>query len=87
MSNLDKLVGKFLGKPTEVSFTDVTKVLEGFGYEERHSGSGSHRVFTKLGNLPIIVPTIKGRNVKGPYIQMIVEKLGLEEWYDSQYGP
>jgi predicted RNA binding protein YcfA (HicA-like mRNA interferase family) len=82
MSKLEKIIEEFLGKPTEASFRDVSKVLEACGYEERHSGSGSHRVFTKPGHFPIIVPTIKGRHVKGTYIQMIVERLGLEEWYD-----
>ena len=86
MGKFEKLIEQFLGKPTEVSFADVAKVLEAFGYEERHSRSGSHRAFTKPGYLPIIVPTVKGRRVKGPYIQMIIEKLGLEEWYDSLYG-
>ena len=87
MAKLEKLVEQFLMKPPEVSFKDVAKILEVFGYEERHSGSGSHRVFTKSGHPPKTVPTIKGRRVKKVYVQMIIENLGLEEWYDSRYGP
>lgn len=85
MSKLEKLVEQLLRKPTEVSFADVAKILETFGYEEKHSGSGSHRAFLKPGHLPIIVPTVKGRHVKGKYLRMIIEKLGLEEWHDSTF--
>ena len=84
MSKIDKLVGKFLRKPADVSFDEVVTLLEAFGYSERHSGTGSHRVFTRPGNLPIIVPTTKGRRVKGTYIRMIVDRLGLEEYYEKQ---
>lgn len=87
MGQFEKLIEQFLKKPTEVSFTDVTKILEAFGYEERQSGTGSHRAFTKQGHLPKIVPTVKGRRVKKRYVEMIIENLGLEEWYDSIYRP
>ncbi len=80
MGKFEKLIGQFLRKPPEVSFADVAKLLEDFGYKERDSGSGSHRVFTKPNNLPIVVPIVKGRIVKRTYIQMIIERLGLEEW-------
>ncbi len=86
MSQLDKLVEQFLREPTEVSFADVTKVLEAFGYEERSSGGGSHRAFVKPGHPPKIVPTIKGRRVKKVYIKMIVENLNLEDWYETRHG-
>ena len=79
MSKFDKLVEKFLRKPPEVSFNDVVKILEAFGYTEKDSGSGSHRVFTKQNNYPIVVPVIKGRMVKRDYVKMIIDRLGLEE--------
>lgn len=85
MSQLEKLVEQFLREPAEVSFTDVAKVLEAFGYEERPSGGG-HRVFVKPGHPPKIVPTIKGRRVKRTYVKMIIENLNLEEWYETRYG-
>ncbi|MBN2238458.1 MAG: type II toxin-antitoxin system HicA family toxin [Dehalococcoidales bacterium] len=84
MSNFDKLIKKFLAKPPEVLFTDVMKVLEAFNYSERHSGTGSHRVFIKPGNSPIIVPVIKGRKVKRAYIQMIIDRLELEDYRESE---
>ena len=85
MTQLDKLVEKFLKEPPEVSFAEVTTVLEAFGYEERHSGGGSHRAFVKVGYPPVVVPTIKGRRVKRVYVQMIIENLHLEEWYESRH--
>ena len=86
MSQIEKLIESFLRKPPEVSFANVANLLEAFGYEERHSGSGSHRVFIKLGCNPITVPTISGRRVKKKYIELLIEILGLEEWDENQYG-
>jgi predicted RNA binding protein YcfA (HicA-like mRNA interferase family) len=85
MARIEKAVGLFLRKPPEVLFQDVVTVLEAFGYEERPSKSG-HRVFDKPGEYPITVPTIKGRRVKQVYVRKIVERLGLEEWYEKQYN-
>jgi len=82
MAGLEKLVERFLKEPPEVSFHDVVKVLEAFGYEERPSKSG-HRVFAKLGQYPITVPTVKGRRVKRVYVRKLIERLGLEEWYEK----
>ncbi|TET42988.1 MAG: type II toxin-antitoxin system HicA family toxin [Dehalococcoidia bacterium] len=86
MTRLEKLVELFLRKPSEVSFQDVVKVLEAFGYKERPSKSG-HRVFTKMGEYAITVPTVKGRRVKQAYVRKILERLGLEEWYEKQHNP
>jgi predicted RNA binding protein YcfA (HicA-like mRNA interferase family) len=86
MDQVDKLVEKFLRKPPEALFRDVAKVLEAFGYEERPHGGGSHRFFAKPGHRGKTVPTIKGRRVKGKYVEMIVDNLELEEWYEKQHG-
>lgn len=85
MVQLDKLVEKFLREAPDVSFTDVVRVLEAFGYEERPSGGGSHWVFVKRGHQPKIVPTVKGRRVKRPYVRMIINNLELEEWYETRH--
>ncbi len=82
MARLEKLVELFLREPPEVSFQDVVKVLEAFGYEERPSKRG-HKVFAKPGEYLITVPTVKGRRVKRVYVRKIVERLGLEEWYEK----
>jgi len=86
MSQLDKLIEKFLRKPPEVLFEDVVKVLEAFGYEERPSGGGSHHFFAKPGHRGKTVPTIKGRHVKRRYVSMIIDNLELEEWYEKRHG-
>ncbi len=86
MSRFDKLVEQFLREPPEVLFTDVVKVLEAFGYEERPSGGGSHRAFMKVGHRPKIVPTVKGRHVKRAYVRMIIDNLELEDWYEKRHG-
>lgn len=85
MGQLDKLVEHFLKEPPEVSFNDVAKVLEAFGYTERPSGGGSHRAFVKLDHRPKIVPTVKGRRVKRAYVRMIIDNLELEEWYEKHH--
>ena len=85
MNQLDKLIEKFLRKPPEVLFGDVTKVLEAFGYEERPSRRGGHRAFVKPGHPPKVVPTIKGRRVKRVYVRMIIDNLELEEWYEKRH--
>jgi len=46
---------------------------------------GSHRAFVKRGHQPKIVPTVKGRRVKRPYIRMIIDNLELEEWYATRH--
>ena len=86
MSELDKLVEKFLRRPPEVLFDDVAKVLEAFGYEERPPSGGSHRFFAKLGHRGKTIPTVKGRYVKRRYVSMIVDNLELEEWHEKRHG-
>jgi predicted RNA binding protein YcfA (HicA-like mRNA interferase family) len=86
MSQLGKLVEKFLRKPPEVLFEDVAKVLEAFGYEPHPLGRGSHRFFAKLGHRGKTIPTVKGRYVKRRYVSMIIDNLELEEWYEKRHG-
>ena len=86
MASLEKLVELFLREPPEVLFQDVVKVLKEFGYEKRPSQSGGHRVFTKAGEYPLTVPTVKGHRVKRVYVRKVVERLGLEEWYEKQHN-
>ena len=84
MSNLEKLIERFLRKPTQLTFEDVERVLEAFGYSlSSHSGT-SHRVFRKPGGKTITVPIDNGHWVKGVYIQKIVSLLNLEEWYEQR---
>ncbi len=83
MSQLEKLVAKFLRQPPEVRFEEVVKLLEAFDYRQ-HPAGGSHFTFVKRGARPITVPTVKGRRVKKYYVQRINEILELEEWYEER---
>ena len=85
MARLEKLVELFLREPPEVSFQDVVKILEAFGYKERPSKRG-HKVFAKPGEYPITVPTVKGRRVKRAYVRKLIERLELEEWHEKQHN-
>jgi len=83
MSQLEKLVAKFLREPPEVRFEEVVTLLEAFDYRQ-HPARGSHFAFVKPGARPITVPTEKGRRVKRVYLQRINELLELEEWYEQR---
>ncbi|RJQ40965.1 MAG: type II toxin-antitoxin system HicA family toxin, partial [Dehalococcoidia bacterium] len=54
------------------------RLLIALGYRLRKSG-GSHRVYHKKGDRPIIVVTPKNsRYVKPGYVNLIIKKLNLE---------
>lgn len=83
MSSFEKLIERFLYEQDNISAGDVRGLLhDGFDYEE-HRSPGSHLVFRKKGKLPIIVPTVKGRNIKKRYIKKIVNILNLEEYIED----
>jgi predicted RNA binding protein YcfA (HicA-like mRNA interferase family) len=85
MSQIEKLVARFLREPAQVRFEEVITLLQAFDYRQ-HSVKGSHFTFVKPGARPITVPTDKGRRVKGVYVQRIIELLELEEWYEERKG-
>lgn len=82
MSSIDKLVAKFLFQQNKVDISDVRRLLDIFGFEERRN-PGSECIFHKKGSYPINVPTVKGRNVKSKYVKRLIKFLELEEWYDE----
>ncbi len=82
MSQLKKLVARFLNEPADVAFEEVATLLEAFGYTRRPGKK--HHVFVKARSYPITVPTVKGRRVKRAYVRMIVDMLRLREWYEEQ---
>lgn len=47
MSKTEKLLKKFLSKPTDFTFDELRRLLKGFGYEEMKTGktSGSRVAF------------------------------------------
>lgn len=82
MSSLEKLVEKFLFKPSKVDIGDVMRLLDAFGYKRRKK-SGSEYVFHKKDGYPINVPTVKGSHVKSLYVKRLAKRLDLEEWYEK----
>lgn len=78
MSRDAKLIERIRARPSEATFRDVERVLEMFGWEQSRQ-RGSHVVFTKPGEGIITVPIVGGRKVKRRYLDMICERLGLDE--------
>jgi len=86
VSSVIKLVERILRRPPEVDFRDVERLLKEFGYESRSPRRGSHYVFVKPYERPITVPTLKGRKVKRAYIDLVIDRLNLKEWYEERTG-
>jgi predicted RNA binding protein YcfA (HicA-like mRNA interferase family) len=53
-------------------------VLQAYGWEEARR-RGSHVTFRKAGEMPIVVPLVSGRKAKRRYLDMICERLGLDD--------
>ncbi len=78
MATLDKLIERIRARPPEADFTDVRQVLVAFGWvldRER----GSHAYFTKPGERALSIPRVGGRRVKRTYLDLICERLGLDD--------
>lgn len=61
-----------------MTFDDVRKVLESFGWQMRRGGKHTG-VFTKAGERSITVPTRHGRRVAREYLDQICTRLGLDD--------
>jgi len=88
MSKRMKLIEKLLKKAPDYDYNDIRIVLESFGYEPRVN-TGSHVAFINLSDKkepPLIVPTKKGRRVKKYIVKTVIDRLSLEEWYESETG-
>jgi predicted RNA binding protein YcfA (HicA-like mRNA interferase family) len=78
MKGNENLVNKFLNDITHITVEDCDKLLVTHGYSLHKSG-GSHRVYHKKGDTPIIVVTPKStKYVKSGYVKMLNKKLNLE---------
>ena len=61
--------------PSDIRFAEVKKLLKSHDWTLSRI-KGSHHVFTKEGESPIVIPGHK-RRVKYVYVREIKEKLGL----------
>ncbi len=78
MTRRDKLIERIRARPPEADFNDVRRLLEAFGWVLDRE-KGSHAMFTKPGERTITVPRIGGRKVKRTYLDIIIDRLGLDD--------
>lgn len=63
--------------PSNVRFAELRKLLESHGWELSRI-KGSHHIFTKEGESPIVFP-VHRQQVKYVYVRKIKEKLEIPE--------
>ena len=74
----EKIIYKFITDQSHITFEDCDKLLVSHDYK-LHKSSGSHRVYHKKGETPIIVVIPKNtKYVKRGYVIMLIKKLNLE---------
>jgi predicted RNA binding protein YcfA (HicA-like mRNA interferase family) len=79
MTDIEKLIQKFLTDRTYITIEDCDRLLTSYGYE-LYKKRGSHRTYHKKGDTPITVPIPKNRKcILSPYVNKIIKDLGLEE--------
>ena len=79
MTDIEKIIQKFLADRTHIMIEDCDRLLISYGYE-LHKKRGSHRTYHKKGDTPITVPIPKNRKyILSPYVNKIIKDLGLEE--------
>lgn len=78
MTQRDRLVARIRARPPTALFRDVKQLLVDFGWQETRQ-KGSHVSFTKAGEGTITVPILDGRRVKRVYLDLICERLGLDD--------
>lgn len=78
MTDIEKLVRKFLTDRMHITVRDCDRLLINHGYE-LHKKGGSHLGYHKKGERPIIVITPKNtKYIKPEYVGEIVKRLNLE---------
>ena len=72
MSSWDKLISRISTLPKDMRFSELRKILEGYGYTMNAPKSGSsHYTFRKPGKCPITIP--KHEPIKRIYVEMVRE--------------
>jgi predicted RNA binding protein YcfA (HicA-like mRNA interferase family) len=78
MTRVDKLLERLRRRPPRASFSDVRKLLEAYGWVIANQ-DGSHVTFKKKGEYPLVIVQESGRRVKRGYVELLLERLGLED--------
>lgn len=80
---LVNIVDKILQNPANITFEDLSRLLEGLGFARRQpTGGSSHYIFRKPG-LPFHFSVPKAKPVNKTYVKEVIKKLNLEEWYEE----
>ena len=74
----EKLIERIRARPPEANFHDVRRLLEAYGWALARE-RGSHAHFTKPGERTLSIPRVGGRRVKRVYLDLICERLGLDD--------
>ncbi len=77
MTQREKLIERMRRRPSDMSFDDVCKVLEEFGWTLDRENK--HTTFTKPGEFPIGLAKVSGKTVKRTYLVEICKRLGLDD--------
>jgi predicted RNA binding protein YcfA (HicA-like mRNA interferase family) len=78
MSDIDKLINKFLTDRNHITIEDCDRLLTEYGYKLR-KGSGSHRTYHIKGSFPLTIVTPKGtKYIYTPYVNKMIKELRLE---------
>lgn len=78
MTRREKLVAKIVARPPEADAGDVRALLDDFGWAF-HRQVGSHMIFVKAGERSLSIPLVGGRRVKRAYLDVICQRLGLDD--------
>jgi predicted RNA binding protein YcfA (HicA-like mRNA interferase family) len=78
MTSLEKLIERIRARPPLARFSDVQALLEELGWRKDRE-KGSHVTFVKKGEQPITVPKDGGRWVKRVCLDLICDRLELDE--------
>lgn len=82
MSQWDKLIDSICSLSKDLRFSELQKVLEGYGYTIRQpKGGSSHYTFRKKGCMPITIP--KHEPIKKVYVELVRDIVEMERSSDE----
>lgn len=78
-TSIDKIISKIEAKPyrSDITFSEIKRYLEYYGFKETPRGKGSHHVFAKDGN-PLVIPS-HGNTIKAVYVYNSVKAVKSSE--------
>lgn len=78
MSKWEKLLNKITSMSIDIRFSELKRILEGYGYEGRKpSGGSSHWTFRKQGKPPVTIP--EDEPIKSAYVRLVKGIIESEE--------